>query len=431
MNYNIDLHYHSPYAAACSKNISIPLLAKEAKLKGLNILTTADILHPIWQKHVKKHLAYDNKEDLFYYKEDKDLPFEKRTYFILGCEVECKQRVHNLLYFRDWEHLDNFKKDILKYSQDMEKYGGGRPRLELVNSRLLDYCIDHKVPMGPAHAFTPYFGVYAHYNSLKEAYGENWKKIKFLELGLSADTSLANKIPELKDLSFFSLSDSHSPYSYRIGREHVNCTLEKPNFESFNKLINKKDLKKNKINYNVGYNPQEGKYNKTACKKCSQIYNLEQASKLKWKCVKCQGRIKKGVSDLTKELAINQGNKELKDLQKRPEYKYLIPLAQIIQIALNQKNIRHSSVIDLYNKFIKDYSEIEVMLKVSYDELKEINEKIAKYIIAFRKDLVVFRPGGAGHYGVPYICFSKEEKEEKLKEIKRSMKIDYEQKTLF
>jgi len=423
--YNLDLHYHSPYAAACSKNITIPLLSKEAKLKGLNLITTADSLHPIWQKHIKENII--EQDDCLIFKEDKN-NIEK-TNFLLGVEVESAKRVHHLLYFRNFEQLNLFKKEINKFSQDMEKYGGGRPRLSLTPQELLDICVDYDVPIGPAHVFTPYFGVLSHYSSLKEAYGKKWKQIKFLELGLSADTQTANIIPDLKEIKFFSFSDSHSPFSYRIGREYVCAELEKPNYNSFLNLLNNK--KENKISYNVGYNPLEGKYNKTACKTCKQIYTLEQATANNWRCIKCKGVVKKGVEDRAKEIATLQGNNKLKEITLRPEYKYLIPLAQIIQIAIDQKNIQHKSVLEIYNKFIEKYKEIDVMLNVSEENLNKINENITRYIIAFRNDYVVFRPGGAGHYGIPHITFSKKEKEKKQKEIDTEIKIDLVQKTLF
>ena len=425
--YNTDLHYHSPYAAACSKNISIPVLAKEAKLKGLNLLTTADILHPIWSKHVKDNLL--EEDGCYFFKEDKDKPKEKRTYFILGVEVETTKRVHHLLYFKNWEHLEKFRKKILPYSSDMEKYGGGRPRLSLTHKQLLDMCIEFDVPLGPAHAFTPYFGVYSHYNSLEEAYGENWKKIKFIELGLSADTNLANVIPDIKNLSFFSFSDSHSPKSFRIGREYVAMQLEKPNFDSFIALLDRK--KEHKVLYNIGYNPQEGKYNATACRTCAQIYSLEQAISNNWRCIKCKGIIKKGVKDRIKEVAVAQGNKELKKQIDRPDYRYLIPLAQVIQIAIKQKNILHKTVLEIYDKFVSKHTEIDTMQKVPEEELKKIDENITKYIIAFRNNYVVFRSGGAGHYGIPHICFSEREKKDKQKKIDEETKLVSIQKTLF
>jgi PHP family Zn ribbon phosphoesterase len=78
MKYNIDLHIHSPYASGVSKNMSLPLLAKEAKLKGLNVLGTGDILHPDWFNHVKENLILEKENYVF--KDDKGS--ENKTYFI-------------------------------------------------------------------------------------------------------------------------------------------------------------------------------------------------------------------------------------------------------------------------------------------------------------------------------------------------------------
>lgn len=421
MKLNIDLHLHSPYAAAVSKNMSIPVLAREAKLKGLDLIGTGDILHPKWLEHCKENLKEEN--DCYYFKENQ----EKKTYFLLTTEIETKGRVHHLVFFKNIEVVEKFKKEIEKYSSDMNAYGGGRPRLSLLPDQLLDICIDFEVLIGPAHAFTPYFGIYAGNNSLKEAYGKNYKKIKFIELGLSADTKSANIIPELKDLLFFSFSDAHSPNSFRIGREFICADLNKPNYESIKELLENK----NKLLFNVGYNPKEGKYNKSACRECKQIYSLEDAIKYKWKCAVCKGPIKKGVSDRIKEIARDQGNNEYKEITKRPEYKYLMPLAQIIQTALNKKQIQDKEVIEIYDKMLKVDCEINLMLNTPKETLEKIDSNIAKYIMAFRKDLVVFRPGGAGHYGVPFICFSEEEKRKTEEKIKKEQEIKVFQKTLF
>jgi len=421
--YNCDLHYHSPYAAACSKNITIPLLAQEARKKGLDVLTTADILHPLWLEHVKENLI--EKEGCFRYKE---IIKGKKIYFILGTEVETEKRVHHLLYFKNYEQIEDFKREIKDFCQDMTVYGSGRTKLKTTAENLLNICKKLGMLIGPAHVFTPYFGVYAHFDSLKEAYGDNWKYIKFIELGLSADTSLANKIPELKDSYFFSFSDSHSPMSYRIGREYISVEMKKPNFSSLKNLLERKE---GKLLFNVGYNPREGKYGLTACSKCYQHYTLKQAIENKWKCLTCKKSIKKGVLERTEELAIDQNNLSLKQINKRPDYKYLIPLAQVIQIAIGQKNINHKKVIELYDKFIDKYTEIEIMQETSFEELKEIDLNIAKYIISFRKNLVVFYPGGGGNYGTPFIYFNKEEKDKKEKEISESLYLKDTQTKLF
>ncbi len=421
--FNCDLHYHSPYAAACSKNITIPLLASEARKKGLDVLTTADILHPVWLAHVKENLI--EEDGCFRYKEEIN---GKKIYFILGTEVETEKRVHHLLYFKNFKQIKDFEKEIKPFCQDMSIYGSGRTKLKTTAENLLNICKSLEIIIAPAHVFTPYFGIFAHFDTLKEAYGKNWEYIKFIELGLSADTFSANIIPELKNIKFFSFSDSHSPLSYRIGREYVCLEMEKPNLESFKDLL---EDRKGKLVYNVGYNPKEGKYGLTACSKCYKHYTLKQATLNKWKCSLCKKSIKKGVLERAQEMALLQGNSSLQQITKRPDYKYLMPLAQVIQIAINQKDINHKKVIEIYDRFIEKYTEIEVMQKISFEKLKKIDENIAKYILSFRQNLVVFSPGGGGNYGTPFIFFTGEEKENKEKEINENLYLKDLQKKLF
>jgi PHP family Zn ribbon phosphoesterase len=147
--------------------------------------------------------------------------------------------------------------------------------------------------------------------------------------------------------------------------------------------------------------------------------------------LKCRGILKKGVSDRIKEIAKLQENLELKQIATRPEYKYLIPLAQIIQFKIGKGELYNKRVLEKYTKLITKYKEIEIMLELPEDKLKELDEDIAKLVMAFRNGLVVFRPGGGGHYGVPFICFSQDEKQKKLEEILKEQEIPFVQKTLF
>lgn len=423
MKINADLHLHSKYSAACSKNITIPELSKEGVKKGLDLLSTADILHPEWRKHVRENLI--EKDGCYRYKH---LINQKKIYYILGTEVETKNRIHHLLFFKDFKNIQNFYENIKNHTQNLDNYGSGRTKLSLTSKELLDICIKNQVIIGPAHIFTPYFGIYAHYDSLEQAYGENWKYIKFIELGLSADTHTANIIPELKDLFFFSFSDSHSQKSFRIGREYVCLDMERPNFLSLKHLL---ERKKGKLLYNVGYDPREGKYHKTACRKCFTFYKLQDAISLNFKCALCKSTIKKGVEDRAFEVSILQGNKDLKPLKKEGvDYKYLMPLAQVIGLAIKRNNILHKEVQLIYEEFIKNHTEIEVMQGVEPKELEKINPLIAKYIMAFREKKVMFRPGGAGRYGEPFIFFDEKQALSKQKEI-NSLYFKNTQKKLF
>ena len=45
---NADLHIHGRYSIATSKNMIPPIMAPQAKLKGLDLVATGDALHQKW-----------------------------------------------------------------------------------------------------------------------------------------------------------------------------------------------------------------------------------------------------------------------------------------------------------------------------------------------------------------------------------------------
>lgn len=48
-----DLHLHSRFSQACSRQITFENLVKWAKIKGINLLGTGDFTHPIWFEEIK------------------------------------------------------------------------------------------------------------------------------------------------------------------------------------------------------------------------------------------------------------------------------------------------------------------------------------------------------------------------------------------
>jgi len=78
-------------------------------------------------------------------------------------------------------------------------------------AEIADVVLEADGLIGPSHAFTPWTGMYAAYRSLAECYQEHADRIKFIELGLSADTDYADRIAELSSRTFLSNSDAHSP----------------------------------------------------------------------------------------------------------------------------------------------------------------------------------------------------------------------------
>ena len=154
---------------------------------------------------------------------------------------------------------------------------------------------------GPSHAFTPYTGIYGNHDNLKSAYGNISKNISFLELGLSADSSYADKISELHDIVYLSNSDAHSPFPHRLAREFNVIDIPDISFDSIKNLF---EMKKGKIIENIGLPPEEGKYNESACNKCYTHYSFEESISKNWRC-SCGGTIKKGVADRVEELSFS------------------------------------------------------------------------------------------------------------------------------
>ncbi|HZX19846.1 MAG TPA: TIGR00375 family protein [archaeon] len=406
--YNLDLQMHGLYAGGVSKNMTIPVMAEQSKLKGLNVLVTADILHKKWFEHVKKNLEEESNGVY------RDLKADCN--FIVGGEIEDNKRIHHLFYLPSLESAEELREKFLGKG-NLDCILCGRPKLRVTAEEFAQKVDDVGGVFGPAHSFTPYTGIYAFYDSLKNAYGEMHSKLKFIELGLSADTNMADTIKENHSYAFLSSSDAHSPWPNRIGREFNRIKMEKPDFKNLKRAIEERDEKK--IVLNVGLNPREGKYHCTACNTCFAQYSIEHAEKINWKCIQCRGEIKRGVRDRIKMLA---NTPEGKHPSFRPEYIHSLPLAEIIQEAVKTKGINTIAVQSKWKDFVEKLgNEIFILVDAKNEELEEVDKEIAKKIIAFRKGLVLYIPGGGGNYGKPIICDSEEEMERKKIELKQEL----------
>ena len=48
MTYVADLHLHSSFARGTSKALNFENLARWARIKGIDLLASADFTHPVW-----------------------------------------------------------------------------------------------------------------------------------------------------------------------------------------------------------------------------------------------------------------------------------------------------------------------------------------------------------------------------------------------
>ncbi len=382
MEFNADLHIHGLYSRATSRNMTIKTLAKESGRKGMSLLATGDCLHSKWLAEVK---AADKVDDGTFELEG--------TRFILSTEVEAAKRVHHLIYFPSISAVEGFKESVSKFSTNLE--ADGRPNIKLDGEELAMRAQDVEAYIGPAHAFTPWTGMYAHYGSLEECYGSMASHVKFLELGLSADSSYGDLIRELADITFLTNSDAHSPYAIRLAREFNTIRAKDMTFDEVMKAIKRE--KGRKFVLNVGLPPQEGKYNETACPRCFEHYTLEEAVARRWRC-SCRGVIKKGVRDRAKELS---DDGVVRRPAHRPDYIHIIPLGEIINQALGISSPYTKKGLATWERLITEFgNEVKVLLEVEISAIRELaGKEVAEGVEAFRTGKVVIIPGGGGEYG--------------------------------
>ncbi len=429
--YNADLHIHSPHSIAVSKNLNLDTMLETCRKKGLNILGTGDILQPEWLKYMENNLEKNN-DGAYYYKD---------AYFILQTEIEDMESVHEVVLLPDFDSVKELQKRLKPYSKNIFDEWGGRPRVNLPPPELVDVVTDVGGLIGPAHAFTPFKAIFRQnkFETLEACYQDAVKKVDFVELGLSANTELADQLECLKNITFLSNSDAHSQGPRSLGREFNRFEIESPSFEEIELALKRKNHRR--ITLNAGLYPKLGKYYNMFCNKCrrrvifkkikrntniSSIFNQysitdnfiifsspepEKAKKdyilkvanNKMTCPACQEKtgkkikIKLGVSE---RINVISSYDQPQHPNHRPPYINAIPLIDIIRSVKGIKSPNSKTVLNLYNKMIDELgNEFEILIDSPINQIKNFDANIASVINTFRNNKIEYTPGGGGTYG--------------------------------
>lgn len=389
-----DLHIHGRYSMATSKNMTPELLSSQGSLKGLHLVATGDAFHQGWLNMIEEATEEVN-QGVFRIRENEKvhneflqeeiqegLPKNPETNLILTAEVEDSKRVHHLIILPSFEAAYSIRKK-LKGNLDSD----GRPRVRMNGAEIQELVRNNGCIMGPSHAFTPWTSIYKEYDSLMDCYCET---PDFVELGLSADTDMADRIEELQEIPFLTNSDAHSPWPHRLGREFNEIDVKNISFPALARAICDK-----KITANYGFDPRLGKYHHTACTKCYQQFHPEDAIRMNMKCP-CGGTIKKGVDYRVEELATWN---EPQHPTHRPPYIHIMPLAEIISLTYS-KGVTTKFVQRKWQELILHFGdEISVLIDAPLKDLAEIDPELARRISAFRDKTLQIRVGGGGKYG--------------------------------
>lgn len=229
----------------------------------------------------------------------------------------------------------------------------------------------------PAHVFTPFKSLFGKgvKESLTEVFDPNL--IDGIELGLSANTIMADQLQELHAYSYITNSDAHS--LAKIAREYQIIEMIEPTFSNLAEALQGKQGQRILANY--GLDPLLGKYHETVCAKCLSPANFEMDE-----CPECgHKKFTKGVAERILELKTAE-----KGPSNRPPYIHQVPL-QFIP-GLGPK---------LLDKLLNHFgTEMAILHHVPINALSQvIPEKIANLIVRARMGTLSFDAGGGGRYG--------------------------------
>lgn len=391
MKFIADLHIHSKYSRATSKDMDLEGLARWAKIKGIDLVATGDFTHPEWLAQLKKKLK-PAEQGLFEFKGVK---------FILNVEIsgiykknEKTRKTHNLIFAPSFEIVDQINEELGKIGN---LKSDGRPILGLDSEKLAEiiFNISDDCVIIPAHAWTPWFSIFGSksgFDTIEECFGRYADRIFALETGLSSDPAMNWRLSKLDKISFISCSDAHSPA--KLGREV--CVFDTElSYGSMFSAIREKDP--TRFLYTVEFFPQEGKYHYDGHRKCQVCWSPTQTRRHKAKCSVCGKPVVVGVVNRIEELADRaEGEKPNNFIP----FKSLIPLQEIIA-EVRGKGVNTKGVQSEYMDAIKEYgSEFRILLDVSEDSLRKgLDSWLAEAIMRVRQGKVYISPGYDGEFG--------------------------------
>lgn len=416
MNFYTDLHIHSKYSRATSKNLTLEELAIWAKKKGLSLIGTGDFTHPAWFEEIKQKLI-PSDDGTFRLKPEIEKEINASVKFMLTVEISTiykkwdkTRKVHHVVFVPNLKTAEIFRNKLDAIGNIKSD---GRPILGLDSRNLLEIVLEsgENSYIIPAHIWTPWFSVLGSksgFDSIEDCYGDLAEHIFALETGLSSDPEMNWRVSKLDKYRLVSNSDAHS--ASKLAREATVFDID-PNYYS---IMNALKTGEGYLG-TVEFFPEEGKYHEDGHRKCNICMSAEETKKHNGICPVCGKPMTIGVSYRVNELA---DKKDLNTLPKTAGKVYsLIPLQEIIS-EIMQVSASSKSVCNEYEKLINKFgTELSILQDIPTDEISKTSEILAEAIARLRKGQVIKQAGYDGEYGVIKLFNPNELSNKKLKSL--------------
>lgn len=410
MAFYADLHIHSKYSRATSKNCDLEHLAIWARKKGISLVGTGDFTHPAWNAELRDKLV-PAEPGLFRLRPDLERAVERAlppacrssqttTRFMLSVEISTiykkgdkTRKIHHLIYSPDFEAVDRLIHSLSKIGN---LHSDGRPILGLDSRHLLEITLESGPGsyLVPAHIWTPWFaalGSKSGFDAIDACYGDLAPHIFAVETGLSSDPAMNWRVSSLDRFRLVSNSDAHSPE--KLGREVCVFDTELDYFALRRAL---------ETGHGYGgtleFFPEEGKYHLDGHRSCDIRFSPAETRQHGGRCPVCGKALTVGVMHRVEDLADRQAAEDppptagpSRSLVPLPEM-----LSEIYRVGPKSKKISHH-----YENLLGRLGpELQLLTTLPLEDIRRASPALVPEAVSrLRKQEVIRAAGYDGVYG--------------------------------
>ena len=403
--YIADLHIHSKYSRATSKDCVPELLDLWARRKGIGLLGTGDFTHPAWRKELEEGLVmgegglYVLKKELRREDDTAGEPFTPR--FVVSGEISSiykkngkVRKVHNLILLPDLEAAEVLSRKLEAIGN---VHSDGRPILGLDSRDLLEITLEScpEAVFIPAHIWTPHFslfGAFSGFDSIEECFEDLTPYIHALETGLSSDPAMNRRVSPLDSYLLVSNSDAHSPS--KLGRE-ANLMNGELSWRGLTDGLQGRNPEG--LAGTIEFFPEEGKYHYDGHRSCGLCLTPEETKGYEGRCPVCGRKLTIGVSHRVEELADRE---EGFVFPGGKPFESLVPLQEVIAASVGMTTAS-KKVQAGYEAMLRLLGpEFHILREAPLEEIgRKAGPLIEEGIRRLRAGTVKWSPGFDGQYG--------------------------------
>src|SRR5262245_3292697 len=407
--FHADLHIHSKYSRATSRDLDLEHIAWWAARKGIAVVGTGDCVHPVWLAEIKDKLV-PLGNGLFRLKPDIEqevwstLPpvCRRPVRFMLSTEISTiykkgdkTRKIHHLIYAADLDAADRLAASLARIGNIASD---GRPILGLDSRNLLEIALESGPDsyLVPAHIWTPWFaalGSQSGFDSIEECYGDLSSHIFAVETGLSSDPAMNWRISFLDRYRLTSNSDAHSPG--KLGREATRFSCE-PDYFAIRRAL---ETGEGYVG-TVEFFPEEGKYHLDGHRKCGVRLTPTETLAHGGRCPACGAPVTVGVEHRVEALA-DRTEAEAQPPATAGSVSNLVPLPEILS-EITQSGAATKTVEQGYNRVLASLGpELALLQEVPVEDIGRAGSSLlAEAVGRLRAGQVIRDPGYDGEYGV-------------------------------